>query len=235
MTLAKGKPFKPDWNGRGEILLVDKPEEWTSFDVVKKVRSLFRIRKIGHAGTLDPKATGLLILCTGPRTKSVTRFMELEKVYSGTMELGISTASFDMETPILARRSIDGVSEELLRSVMARFTGKQLQVPPMYSAAKFGGKPLYKFARRGRTVERATKEISVDLFDLVAFDPPRAQFAVQCSKGTYIRSLVHDVGRELGCGAVLTALRRTRIGSYDVRDAWTVDELITLKERPAAA
>lgn len=232
--LTKNSTTRPDWNGDGVTLLVDKPLGWTSFDVVKKVRSLFRIEKIGHAGTLDPAATGLLILCTGAKTKSISRFMALGKEYTGTLELGITTASFDLETPVETRRGIEAITEESVRLAFARHTGHLLQAPPMYSAAKHAGKPLYKLARRGKTVQRAQREITVDRFDLLSFEPPEAGFLVRCSKGTYIRSLVHDVGVELGCGAVLTSLRRTLIGPYDVRDAWTIEELIALKERAAA-
>lgn len=230
MMFRKGADAVPDWNGQGVVLLVDKPADWTSFDVVKKVRSLFRVGKIGHAGTLDPKATGLLILCTGPRTRSVRQFMGLTKVYTGTMELGITTASFDRETPVETTRSIEGISAEALRAAMTRFTGTLRQAPPMFSAAKYRGKPLYKLARRGRTVDRAEKEIVVERFDLVSFDPPFADFAVTCSKGTYIRSLVHDIGAALGCGAVLARLRRTHIGEFDVRDAWTIEELVSFRK-----
>lgn len=234
MILAKGAAARPDWNGEGVVLLVDKPTDWTSFDVVKKVRSLFRVGKIGHAGTLDPKATGLLILCTGPRTRTIHQFMGLTKVYTGTMELGITTASFDRETPVETTGSIQGVSVDTLRATMATFTGTLRQAPPMFSAAKYRGKPLYKLARRGKTVERAEKEIIVEQFDLVSFDPPFADFVVTCSKGTYIRSLVHDVGSALGCGAVLTGLRRTHIGEFDVRDAWTIEELVSFRKGAAA-
>lgn len=232
--LTKNSTTGPDWNGDGVVMLVDKPAGWTSFDVVRKVRSLFRIERVGHAGTLDPSSTGLLILCTGPETKSISRFMGLGKEYTGTLELGITTASFDLETPVETRRAIEGITEESVRLVFARYTGNLLQTPPMFSAAKHGGKPLYKLARRGKTVHRVKREITVERFDLVSFELPRAGFLVRCSKGTYIRSLVHDVGMELGCGAVLTSLRRTSIGPYDVRDAWTIEELIALKERAAA-
>ena len=211
--------------GRGEILLLDKPLDWTSFDVVKRVRSILQIRRIGHAGTLDPKATGLLIVCTGRQTKNIHEFVGLEKEYVGTMELGVITPSFDSETEPTERRSWSDVTREKIEEASLKFVGRQLQVPPMYSASKYGGKPLYKYARKGRTVPREPKEIEVADFEIRNVVLPFVDFRITCSKGTYIRSLVHELGQALGCGATLRALRRTRIGAHTVEAAMTLEEL----------
>lgn len=215
----------------GEILLIDKPLDWTSFDVVKRIRWTFGVKKAGHAGTLDPKATGLLIVCTGKKTKEIDRFVGLEKEYRGTMELGVRTPSHDSETEVVERREIQGVTLETLQSVAGEFVGKQLQTPPMYSAVKLRGKPLYKYARRGKSVEREPKEIEIVEFEVTKFEPPFAEFRVVCSKGTYIRSLVDDVGQRLGCGATLRSLRRLRIGPYHVDRALTIEELENTRAR----
>jgi len=229
-VITRSKPDAPDWNGEGAVLLVDKPLDWTSFDVVKKIRGLFGIRKIGHAGTLDPKASGLLIVCTGPRTKDASSFADLGKVYTGSLELGIVTPSFDGETEIGERRSVDGITDERVRSAVRGFLGLQLQTPPMYSAAKYGGKPLYTYARRGETVIRSPKEIEVTEFAVTGFNLPFVEFRVLCSKGTYVRSLVHDLGEALGCGAVLRMLRRSAIGPYHVDEAFGIEDLIALRD-----
>ena len=209
----------------GQVLLIDKPLNWTSFDVVRRVRFTLNGKKVGHAGTLDPKATGLLIVCTGKKTKSFDEYAGLEKEYTGTFRLGIQTPSFDLETAVTDSRDSASVSLEQLAGAAQQFVGKQLQVPPMYSAAKHKGKPLYAIARKGKTVERQAKEIEIAEFEILSFTPPDVGFRVVCSKGTYIRSLVHDVGTRLECGAVLTALRRTRIGPYSVHDAITMEQL----------
>jgi tRNA pseudouridine55 synthase len=215
----------------GEVLLVDKPLEWTSFDVVHRLRSLLGVAKVGHAGTLDPRATGLLIVCTGRQTKRIDQFANLEKEYTGTFELGIRTPSFDTETDVLDRADYSTVTIEKLEAVVARFVGKQMQMPPMYSAAKHLGKPLYKYARKGKTLERKSKEIDVLEFSVMSFRSPIVEFRVSCSKGTYIRSLVNDIGEALGCGAVLASLRRTRIGTFRVDDALTVEEFERLRNK----
>ncbi|MBI3578957.1 MAG: tRNA pseudouridine(55) synthase TruB [Ignavibacteriales bacterium] len=223
-----------DFNGEGELLLVDKPLDWTSFDVVKKLRGVFRIAKAGHAGTLDPHATGLLIICTGKRRKNIEQFVGLEKEYVGSFELGIRTASHDTETEVIERKDYANVTLEQLRAAMDSFIGKQQQTPPMYSAVKVHGRPLYKYARKGKTVERAPKEIEVSQFDILSFVAPVVEFRVVCSKGTYIRTLVSDIGEKLGCGASMTSLRRTRIGSYDVADALTIKEFEALRDEHSA-
>lgn len=215
----------------GEIILVDKPLDWTSFDVVARVRSLFGIKKIGHAGTLDPKASGLLILCTGKMTKQISEFQEFEKEYAGTMEIGAVTKSFDSETEIIERKEFRHITPELIRDTFSRFLGKQLQIPPMYSAVKKDGKRLYKYARKGREIQREAREITVTEFEMTSFHPPAVGFRVVCSKGTYIRSLADDAGRQLGCGAYLTSLVRTRIGPYYLDNAMSVDEIHMLGKK----
>lgn len=215
-----------DCSGEGVILLIDKSYAWTSFDVVKKIRALYNIRKVGHAGTLDPQATGLMIVCTGKKTKNIEQFVELEKEYTGSCELGVRTPSFDMETAVTESKDSSAITERQLEEVAKSFYGKQLQLPPMYSAVKYGGKPLYKYARSGKTVERTEREIDIKKFEILKVHLPYVDFCVICSKGTYIRSLVDEMGIRLGCGAVLTALRRTRIGEYTVAKAMTLDQLI---------
>jgi len=209
----------------GGVLLVDKPLDWTSFDVVKKVRGLLRVKKAGHAGTLDPLATGLLILCSNKYTKQIDSFQAQRKQYTGMFILGAVTASYDAATPPEQLQSIDGVTFDVVERAMLSFTGELLQTPPMYSALQIGGQRLYHLARKGKTVEREPRAISVAKFVPTAFDPPNVRFLVECSKGTYVRSLVHDLGQALGCGAYLGELRRTAIGSYSVDSAWTLDRL----------
>jgi tRNA pseudouridine55 synthase len=215
----------------GEILLIDKPLDWTSFDVVKRIRWTFGEKKVGHAGTLDPKATGLLIVCTGKKTKEIQRFVGLEKEYCGTMELGVRTPSHDSETEVVERREIGDVTLEKLQQISREFLGKQLQTPPMYSAVKLHGKPLYKYARRGKAVDREPKEIEIVEFEIAKYEPPFADFRVVCSKGTYVRSLVDDFGQRLGCGATLRSLRRLRIGPYHVDRAMTIEQLENARAR----
>ena len=213
----------------GAILLVDKPKGWTSFDVVNRIRHLFRVKKVGHAGTLDPMATGLLVVCTGKKTKDISAFVGMEKEYEAEMTLGGRTASFDAETPVLETRSTAGITDERVREVLAHFTGRQLQVAPMWSAVKVGGTRLYKLARKGEEVERTPREIEVKSMRPTAIEMPRVRFTVVCSKGTYIRGLASDMGEALGCGAYLTALVRTRIGEFLLADAVTVDDLAAFK------
>jgi tRNA pseudouridine55 synthase len=215
----------------GEILLIDKPLNWTSFDVVHRVRDLFHVKKVGHAGTLDPKATGLLILCTGKKTKSIDEFTGQEKEYEGIMQIGATTASFDSETPEQDAKDFLSVTEEQIQNVFRGFLGTQLQTPPMYSAVKYGGTPLYKYARRGRTMERQSREIVISKFDLVKMDLPFIHFRVVCSKGTYIRAMVDECGSKLGCGAYLKELRRTRIGALSLQQALHIEDLHVLGQR----
>ncbi len=215
----------------GELILMNKPIGWTSFDVVARIRSMYHIPKIGHAGTLDPKASGLLIICTGKMTKSIDQFSELEKEYVGTIELGATTKSFDSETEVIERNDISGVTLSKLLTAAQSFIGVQKQIPPMYSAVKINGRRLYKDARKGRTIAREPREIFVGEFEITSFNPPFAEFKVVCSKGTYVRSLANDVGEKLGCGAYLKSLIRTRIGSFCVAEAYSMEDLNLLSEK----
>jgi tRNA pseudouridine55 synthase len=213
----------------GQVLLIDKPLGWTSFQVVNKVRWLIRKQfglkkiKVGHAGTLDPLATGLLILCTGKFTKEIETYQAQEKEYTGTITLGATTASYDLETEVDQTFDISGISSEMIRQTAKQLTGDILQQPPVFSALKKDGKRLYEFARAGEEVVVPVRNIHIWAFEITNIDLPNVDFRVVCSKGTYIRSLAHDFGRELHNGAHLSALGRTRIGSYSVNDAVTMD------------
>ncbi len=218
----------------GHVLLIDKPLDWTSFDVVRRVKLELKEEKVGHAGTLDPKATGLLIVCTGRKTKEFDRFAGLDKEYTGTFQLGISTPSYDLETEITEEREYRAITLEQICDQARRLTGRLRQVPPMFSAVKHKGKPLYKIARKGKSIEREPKEIEVREFEIGTYEPPTGTFRIVCSKGTYIRSLIHDLGVALGCGAVLTSLRRTRIGTYRVDDALTIEQLPQVRDHAGA-
>jgi tRNA pseudouridine55 synthase len=209
----------------GEVLCVHKPVDWTSFDVVKKVKNLFHIEKIGHAGTLDPKATGLLILCTGKKTKSIEEFKDFDKEYEGDIELGAWTRSFDSETEVEERKTVEGITDVDIRRVCKGFIGTMEQIPPMYSAVKYGGKPLYHYARRGREVVRQPRNIEIVECEVTAIAIPLVSLRIVCSKGTYIRSIAHDIGKRLGCGAYLRRLVRTRVGIYRLENAWTLEDL----------
>ena len=211
----------------GQLLLVNKPYQWTSFDVVGKIRNSFKPLKlkVGHAGTLDPLATGLLIICTGKMTKQIDTFQAEEKEYTGTMVLGATTPSYDMETEPDNKFDISQLTEQQLRSNCAQFTGDIQQYPPAHSAIKIDGERLYEKARRGEEVERRLRSVTISEFELTRVELPEVDFRVVCSKGTYIRSLVHDFGAALNNGAYLSGLRRTRSGNYKVEDAWEVMEL----------
>ena len=214
------------------MFLIDKPQGWTSFDVVNKLR--WRIRKhlgvkkfkVGHAGTLDPMATGLLNLCVGPWTKKLQQLEGLGKSYTGTIRLGATTLSYDAETEEDGHYPTDHLTLELLQTHAQAFTGSIEQTPPMYSAIKVDGQPLYKRARRGEVIEVKARTVEVSRFDLSNFTGQSVDFAIDCSKGTYIRSLAHDLARSAGSGGYLTALRRTAVGPYGVEDAWVLEELL---------
>jgi tRNA pseudouridine55 synthase len=223
--MIEGNVREYDFQVEGEVLFIDKPIDWTSFDVVKKVRTLFKAKKVGHAGTLDPKATGLLIVCTGKKTKTIENFINLEKEYIGTCEIGIRTPSFDRETAICEWKDHSAINDAKVVETAKSFIGKQLQIPPMYSAIKYGGIPLYQYARAGRTVERTEREIDIVKFEICGIDSPYIDFCIVCSKGTYIRSLINEFGLRLGCGAVLNKLRRMRIGEFKVESAKTMEQL----------
>jgi tRNA pseudouridine55 synthase len=211
----------------GEILLIDKPQGWTSFDIVNKIRYAVKA-KTGHAGTLDPLATGLLILCTGKMTRSIEKFMAQEKEYTGTLKFGASTASYDSETPAVENFDWHSLDEEKIKKAAENFKGIIMQIPPMYSAIKVDGKRMYDLARAGKTIEIKPREVEVSAFELYNFNLPEVDFRIVCSKGTYIRSIVHDLGKALYNGAYLTALRRVRIGEYKVEDAMDVLEFVNM-------
>ena len=225
----------------GEILLMNKPYTWTSFDVVGKMRTIIRQRmgirkiKIGHAGTLDPLATGLLILCTGKFTKRIDEFQGLEKEYTGTFRLGATTPSFDLETPIDKTYPVSSASwcETLtiwdkIHEAAKHFVTTFDQVPPQFSAIKVDGKRAYESARKDINVEIKARQVTISAFEITRINMPDVDFRVICSKGTYIRSLARDFGELLGCGAHLTALCRTRIGSFYLRDAYEIDDFSNL-------
>jgi tRNA pseudouridine55 synthase len=208
----------------GESILIDKPFKWTSFHVVHKIRKAIGVKKVGHAGTLDPMATGLLIICTGKKTKEIVNFQELEKTYTGFITLGKTTPSMDLETEIIEEKPLDNITEDKILNAKQEFIGQILQVPPMYSAVKYKGKSLYKFARKGKTVKREPRKVYISKFNITKMDLPNIHFEITCSKGTYIRAVANDLGASLGCGAVLSSLRRTKIGNYNVENALSVDD-----------
>ncbi len=202
------------------IILVDKPQGMTSHDVVDKMRKAAKMRRIGHTGTLDPRATGLLILCLGQATRLSQHFSGLGKSYKGAMRLGLVTASHDLDGETLAESPLpDGLGLEAIQEACNAFVGNIEQVPPMVSAIKIGGKRLYKIAREGGEVERPPRSVVVDAFNVTAWDSPEASIFVRCSSGVYVRTLCHDVGARLGCGAALARLRRTHVGAYSVENA----------------
>ena len=208
----------------GEVLLIDKPIGWTSFKVVHIVRKLTGAKKVGHAGTLDPRATGLLILCTGKKTKEITKYQDGEKTYTGTITLGKSTPSMDLETEVIEEKSIEEVTEEKILKMKETFTGEIFQTPPMYSALKVNGKTLYNLARKGKTVERQPRKVTVSKFVISNIELPEIHFEIACSKGTYIRVIANDLGEKLGCGGVLSSLRRTKIGAFSVDQSLKMEE-----------
>jgi tRNA pseudouridine55 synthase len=212
----------------GETILLDKPLNWTSFDVVSKIRNAIGVKKVGHAGTLDPMATGLLIVCTGKKTKEILTFQDLEKTYIGSILLGKKSKSMDLEMELIGDEDISSITDEDIYKVREMFVGNILQVPPMFSAIKFKGKSLYNMARKGKMIELKPREVSVSKFEILEIKKPYVKFEITCSKGTYIRSIANDFGEELGCGGVLNSLRRTAIGEYSVNDALSINEFISL-------
>ena len=210
------------------LLLVDKPSGPTSHDIVAQIRRRFRIAKVGHGGTLDPMATGLLVILLGKGTKISDRVMGHDKTYAATLRLGIETDSQDADGQVVAEKDAAAITAEQVAAQMKARLGDQMQMPPMVSAIKIKGVPLYKLARKGETVERPPKLIHVYRFELLDFAPPDVRFVVECTKGTYVRTLAHDIGQALGVGAHLSQLRRTKIGRFDVAAAATLDELLAL-------
>lgn len=220
----------------GHVLLIDKPLEWTSFQAVNKIRwhikKKFALKKIkvGHAGTLDPLASGLLIICVGKETKNISSYQGLVKEYTGTFTLGATTPSYDLETEIDNTFSIDHITKELLENTTQQFLGEIDQKPPIFSAIKKDGKRLYELARKGKETEIEARKVEILEFELTKIDLPKVDFRVVCSKGTYIRSLAFDYGKALNSGAHLTALRRTKIGEFSVEKAQTIEEFIAFLE-----
>lgn len=220
----------------GGVFLIDKPLTWTSFAVVNKLRHrltrLFKNKKykVGHAGTLDPLATGLLIVCFGKMTKQIDSFMGLPKAYTGTIKLGETTPSYDAETEVNERFAIEHITPSVLEAARQQFLGEIDQMPPMFSAIKKDGKPLYESARKGETVEVQTRRISIYQFDIQQITPSEISFYVRCSKGTYIRSLAYDFGKACGSGGHLTKLCRTEIGEFKNENAWQLDDLVASLE-----
>lgn len=214
----------------GAAFLIDKPSRWTSFDVVQYIRKAIDIRKVGHAGTLDPMATGLLVVCCGRATKSISQFQELFKIYEAEITFGAETPSYDAETDIVERAPYEHITSETIgETLLESFAGEIQQVPPMYSAVKHKGKRLYKLARKGERVKRAPRSVVIHQTEILDYNPPLLHLRIKCSKGTYIRSLAADLGRELDSLGYLSALRRTAIGSYTVSDALSIQDLKEIK------
>jgi tRNA pseudouridine55 synthase len=225
---------------KGEVLLIDKPYDWTSFDAVNKVKITIRKKlrqhlppaekgtkvklKVGHAGTLDPLATGLLIVCTGKETKNLENYTAQEKEYTGTFRLGATTPSFDLEKEIDATYPTEHITDSMIRDAALQFTGTQLQIPPLFSAIKVGGRRAYKIARAGKLAEIPAREIVISEFEITAIRPGEVDFRLVCSKGTYIRALARDFGAALHSGAHLSALCRTRIGVFELKNAMSLDK-----------
>jgi tRNA pseudouridine55 synthase len=208
----------------GKVLLIDKPLHWTSFDVVRKMRGILQIKKIGHAGTLDPLATGLLIVCTGKFTKKINEFMAQEKEYTGHITLGAVTPTYDLESLPSDEKDYSFLTNEMIHTTTAQFTGNIEQFPPVFSAIKKEGVALYELARRGVEVELEARKITIHHFEITSVELPVVGFKVVCSTGTYIRSLANDFGAALGCGGYLSSLRRTRIGAFEASGAMTMEQ-----------
>lgn len=205
-------------------MLLDKPLDWTSFDIVKKIRILTKVAKVGHAGTLDPLATGLLIVCTGKFTKKINEYMGMEKEYTGSITLGATTPTYDLESAPVNQQDISSLTEAMLHEATKQFTGDIMQVPPSHSAIKRNGQPVYIAARKGEDVVLEPRPIRISAFTIERIELPKIYFKVVCSTGTYIRSLAHDYGKALGVGGYLSGLRRTRIGEFSVDDAYTIEQ-----------
>jgi tRNA pseudouridine55 synthase len=208
----------------GRVLLIDKPIEWTSFDVVRKIRNLIRIKKVGHAGTLDPLATGLLIVCTGKFTKRINEYMAQEKEYTGSLTLGAITPTYDLESEPVNFKDTSFISQRKITDTTKQFTGEIMQVPPAHSAIKINGKRVYESARQGKEVIIEPRKIIVKEFEISKIEMPVVFFRVVCTTGTYIRSLANDFGEAIGCGAYLSSLCRTRIGDSKLEDAKSMTE-----------
>lgn len=217
-----------DKYNEGKTILIDKSLDWSSFDVVKKLKFLIKCKKIGHAGTLDPLATGLLIICTGKNTKKINDIQNLSKTYTGNFTIGSTTPSHDLETEINMTKSIENISKKMIENVAQTFLGVQLQKPPKFSAVKVKGERAYKLARENKKFILKEKEIEITKFQIVDIKSSVISFEIKCSKGTYIRSIARDFGNKLGCGAYLSNLRRTKIGDFDVNSASTIDDMVNI-------
>lgn len=213
-------------NKEGITLLFDKPKEYTSARIVNIVKKFLNVKKAGHSGTLDPKASGLMIVCTGKKTKQLHLLLGCDKEYEGIMVLGERTKSYDTETEVCEKKDISHITFEMIQKSVKELTGEISQVPPMFSAVKHKGKPLYKLARKGHVLERKPKQVNVKIFEVIPVLNNELSFRVLCSKGTYIRSLINDLGDNLGVGAYLKELRRTAIGDYKIKDAALPDDFI---------
>jgi tRNA pseudouridine55 synthase len=213
-------------NKEGITLLFDKPKEYTSARIVNIVKKFLDVNKAGHSGTLDPKATGLMVVCTGKKTKSLNELLGCDKEYEGILVLGERTKSYDTETEVYEKADISHITNEQIAEAVKELTGEISQVPPMFSAVKFKGKPLYKMARKGETMEIPPRQVNVKVFEISGLTGNELTFRVHCSKGTYIRSLVSDLGDKLGVGAHLKELRRTKIGELEIKDALGAEDFI---------
>jgi len=240
IPLPKGETRTKEAFLEGVTVLINKPKTWSSFDVVNKVRSSLKYRlgikkiKVGHAGTLDPLATGLLTICIGRHTKKINELTGLPKTYTGQFFIGATTPSYDLETAVDATFPIEHIDEALLAEAVAKFQGKITQIPPIFSAIKQDGKRLYKIAREGGTVQIKSREVEILSFSIHNIHLPTVDFVVDCSKGTYIRSLAYDFGKALGSGAYLAELTRTKVGDYSLEQAWELDDFIeSLPEKGA--
>jgi tRNA pseudouridine55 synthase len=210
---------------QGQVLLINKPLQWTSFDVVRAIRNLTQVKKVGHAGTLDPLATGLLIVCTGKFTKRINEFMAEEKEYTGSFFIGATTPTYDLESKPENFKSILSIDNESILKCAGKFRGEIFQTPPIHSAIKKNGRPVYELARKGVAIKLEPRKITIKEFELTEINPPEIKFKVVCSTGTYIRSLASDFGAELGCGAYLNSLCRTRIGTFELNEALTIEQV----------
>jgi tRNA pseudouridine55 synthase len=221
--MRKRNPHQADPDG---VLLIDKPKEWTSHDVVAKIRNHFNLNKVGHGGTLDPNATGLIMILIGRGTKLSAKIMGGDKTYEGEILFGVETDSQDTDGEVLEEKDASQITREQILEEMKSFRGDQMQMPPMVSAIKKDGVALYKLARKGQVVERDPRFIHIYKYALNDFTPPRAAIEVQCTKGTYVRTLAHDLGQRLGCGACLAELRRTKSSEFSLSDAWNLDDAL---------
>jgi tRNA pseudouridine55 synthase len=208
----------------GEIILLDKPSGWSSFRVITKVRKAISVKKVGHSGTLDPMATGLLIIGTGKKTKELITYQNLNKTYEGVITLGKSSPSMDLETEVTEHTLPVNLNDDIIIATRDKFIGEIMQTPPMYSAISLNGKRLYKLARKGKTISRESRKVKIEKFEILNIEIPDIHFRIECSKGTYIRVIAHDFGKAVDTEGILSSLRRTKIGVYKVEDALSVEE-----------